>query len=201
MICAIWLPNLGLLALLTKMEGTLYRYYRSMRDKRIIISFHGAVSQQLIIDFGKLLSGRVEPDAPMRARLMSVFVELTENIQRYSLEKDTVEGVERGVGIILAQVGDKGLEIQAGNLAIPADALILQKKINELAEVPKEELRARYRQMRRENKLTDDGGAGLGLIEIARRVDGPVKCDIETLDDAQSFITLHALLPYRQEEA
>jgi len=183
------------------MKKTLYAYYQAMRDDRIIISFHGAVSQQLIIDFGQLLAGSVEPDASMRARLMSVFVELTENIQRYSVEKEPCVQGQRGVGVILALMNGGALEIKAGNRANQSDAETLKARIDELTKVPADELRGLYRKQRRESSQRTEGSAGLGLIEIARRVEGNLTCDLEPLSAEESFVTLHARLPLSQEGA
>ena len=54
----------------------------------------------------------------------------------------------------------------------------------------KEDLDEQFRHQLKHGKLSDEGNAGLGLLEIARKTTDKIKFDFEKNDDSTSFFTL-----------
>ena len=70
----------------------------------------------------------------------------------------------------------------------------LCKKIEKLNGMTKKELKAYYNHRRKQTPEPDSKGAGLGLIEIARRSSKPLKFCFKEIDSKYSFFTLKTII-------
>lgn len=166
-------------------------FYAKMREHRILLSFMGVFSQQVMVEYGRLLNEREEIDDNRKLILFGIFVELTENILRYSQERASGPGNEaRGVGVVIVSETDATYCVSSGNQVPPARAEAVKAYCDELATLDAEALRQRYREQRRAPRQPDQRGAGLGLIEVARRGDHPLACDFSRLDAEHAFLSL-----------
>ena len=67
------------------------------------------------------------------------------------------------------------MHIFSRNLVNIQDKLFLEKKLNELNNLDKDQLKAYYTQVLGEGILSKKGGAGLGLIEMAKKSQKPIQ--------------------------
>ena len=68
----------------------------------------------------------------------------------------------------------------------------MKERIDYLNSLDKQGLRQFHREMvRNENTNPDSQGAGLGLIEIARRATAPIGYSFEPISDGLSFFTMY----------
>jgi len=85
--------------------------------------------------------------------------------------------------------------VSAGNLIETADGEALIATIEELARLDKTQLKARYKeQLRKPREDNTVSGAGLGLIDIARKSSEPLKASLQTVANGRSFISLSAVI-------
>jgi len=69
------------------------------------------------------------------------------------------------------------------------------RRIDELASLDKAQLKARYKeQLRKPREDNTASGAGLGLIDIARKSSEPLKASLQTVANGRSFISLSAVI-------
>lgn len=172
------------------MKLPLSDFYSELRQQRIVLAFLGVFSQEIMVECRKIITDRQQIDQNVLLVLTSVFVELTENILRYSSERETREGVARGVGIVVVQETEVSFTVISGNEAEREQGEQMLAHCKHLNSLNKEELRQLYRERRREARRDDAKGAGLGLIEIARRAAGPICCYYTAHDEARGFISL-----------
>ena len=76
------------------------------------------------------------------------------------------------------------------NLIKNPDLLITLQKILWVNELDIEDMKAEYSSQLKGNTLSDLGGAGLGILEMARKSNQPIQFNVETKDKTTSFITL-----------
>jgi hypothetical protein len=84
------------------MPFDLLKYYNDMNKSRILMTFKGAISQELLVELGSLVRNQLQHDDKIQ-RIFAVFVEMAQNILHYSAEKDLLQhiGKEVGVGVIV----------------------------------------------------------------------------------------------------
>jgi hypothetical protein len=64
-----------------------------------------------------------------------------------------------------------------------------------LAELDKQQLKALYKeQLRRPRQEGASTGAGLGLIDVARKSSAPLQCSLDALDAGKAFFTIRATI-------
>jgi len=80
--------------------------------------------------------------------------------------------------------------IQSTNPIKTRHSLILQKKIDRINKTNEAELKLLYRQTISNGQFTDKGGAGLGLIEMAKISGNAIEYEFEPIDDEFSLYRL-----------
>lgn len=175
-------------------------YYRMLKSNNVNIIYSGPIWADGVEGIGGTLRKRLELDAlPLSASqsVFSVFVEQMNNMLMYSTEKQRFHaaeedafGVSTGVFILGAQ--DKKYFLQSGNLMRTESVERMRQRIDYLNTLDKPQLRKYYKeQIKIENKNPDSKGAGLGLIEIARRASSKIKYEFTPMEDGQTFFAMY----------
>jgi hypothetical protein len=173
----------------------------SLRDfftsERILICFNGPISRTLISEIGVALKEHIESTRDCTTAAMdvfSVYIEISQNIRHYSARQGYTEPVSTAT-VVIAESGDGHYMISAGNVVEQGDGEALVERINQLSVFDKADLKALYKeQLRRPRTETATTGAGLGLIEVARKSTAPLLCSLDRLDGGRAFFTLRATI-------
>lgn len=134
----------------------------------VLLRHDGPVTQDRVVTHGQALRALPGFSDNARHRLFATFVELAQNIARYSAERAGPPGEERGCGEILVSTAPGGCLVSAANLVPPAAAAALAAQLAGLAGLDAEGLKKLHRERRRSAPPPGSLGAGLGLIELAR---------------------------------
>jgi len=175
---------------------SLLDYYKGIDKSKIILLFKGAMSQNTLVRIGDLIrlpSEEVGADTYSK-RLFAIMVEMAQNILFYSQEREIspATGVNVGVGIILVQQMPTLYQIICGNKISVEQKERLQTQCTKVNGMGQEELREYYSQQRRKMVQEGSKGAGLGLIDIAKRSKNPLAFDFHTIEDNSYFFSLAA---------
>ena len=172
------------------------------RKHGIFLSISGPLSQDLMVEMGEILKRKLKAEGASSTvihRVFSILVELNQNIIHYSAEKvmkegNHTDGATSGCGIISVGHENGHYFLMAGNMIENHKIEGMKNRLNRLNGMEKEQLNYLYREQRK--GLPDEGskGAGLGLIEVARKVSRPLEYDIEEIDEALSFFTLKTVI-------
>lgn len=166
------------------------------RDDGIIFYFNGPVSQSVVEGVGDAVRAKMRHDDVGLGVMQKVFIILIEqmqNIVRYSTDRlrDDEFGAETARGqVIVGQNGDGSYFISSGNKIRREDAAELYDRIEHVRHMTQEELKVHYKEQRRKSKSGSQKGAGLGLIEMARKSGKPLDYAIEPMDDKTSFFSM-----------
>lgn len=167
----------------------LLAHYRNAREKRIVLSFMGVVTQEIMVEYGKLIQQQEGLTLNSRQILFGTFIELAQNIIRYSVERAGPADAVRGVGLVLVSEQDDTFTVSSGNLVTAAAAASLREQLVFLAGLNADELKQLARERRKSAPPAGSRGAGLGLIEINRRAARPPSFDFSPIGD-QFFFSL-----------
>ncbi|HEY0945100.1 MAG TPA: SiaB family protein kinase [Opitutaceae bacterium] len=168
----------------------LHDHYLAARDQHIVLSFMGVVTQELLVGYAKFIPQQAGLSDNSRLVLFGTFVELAQNILRYSAERAGAAGQERGIGLVLVSEQEKTFTVASGNLVERETADRLQTQLAALATLDRDGLKALHRERRRAGPPPGSQGAGLGLIEVARRAAGPLAWSLAPQPDARVFFSL-----------
>ncbi|MDQ5911574.1 MAG: hypothetical protein QG599_3672 [Pseudomonadota bacterium] len=175
----------------------LVRLKDELGERGILMIFSGPFSHSIIEELGKAVRNHLENASLSRTAMMDVFavyVEQAQNVRNY-LERwqDAPEG-ERFAhsGIVVIARDRERYVISSGNLMAQADAAPLVARLEQLRALDKAALKALHKERLRQ-PLSDAGGAGLGLIEMARKAAIPLQYALTTVDE-YVFFTLRVVL-------
>jgi hypothetical protein len=166
----------------------LLEFYKLTKEKNILLSFKGALSQEILVEMGNLIKSHLSMSKKIK-KIFSVFVELSQNIMHYSAEKEIVSGVDIGVGILLFTENDDTYKILSGNLVYNSKVEILKQKIDRIKSLSQDELKELYNEQIRIQRQSESKGAGLGFIEICRKSNSNINYEFFPLDGEYSFFT------------
>jgi hypothetical protein len=171
---------------------------REQFDRRnILLCFNGPISHGLIEELGNALRNYLTAEELQPSAVMDVFgvyIELTQNIRHYCRVRGYEER-DSSVTVVVARDASGGYAVQAGNLVDRSDAEALLERIEGLAALDKTQLKAVYKeQLRKPRETGAVTGAGLGLIDVARKASQPLTATLSDLGDERVFLSIRAVI-------
>ncbi len=165
--------------------------------QRILICFNGPISRTLIGEIGVAIkdhisSTQIHDSAAMD--VFSVYIEMSQNIRHYA-GRMGYDDLTAAATVVIAEAGDGRYMVSAGNLVEREDGEVLLKKIRELSLLDKAELKSLYKQrLRLPREAGQSSGAGLGLIEMARKSSTPLQATLDEGPEGKVFFSLRAVI-------
>ena len=176
----------------------LFELRTNFNRSNILLCFNGPISRSLIEEIGNALKNYLQADQAQPNTAMdvfSVYIEMTQNIRHYAIAH-AYDEADSSATVVVARDGDSHYVVQAGNLVEKADAQALLARVNALAGMDKIELKAAYKtQLRQPRSESASTGAGLGLIDIARKSVQPLHANVTDMDNGRAFFSVRALIP------
>ena len=176
----------------------LVRLQHELSAQGILLSFSGPFSHSIIEELGNAVKNYLENAQATRTVLMDVFavyIEQAQNVRNYITCWDQHPDQARlaNSGIVVIAREDGRYVVSSGNLLKQTSAPPLTAHLERLRALAKAGLKALYREQLRQ-PLTPTGGAGLGLIEMARKATAPLEYAFSTVDDRYVFFSLRVLI-------
>lgn len=174
-------------------DFNVYAFYKQIQVNSIILSFKGAVSQDLLSRLAANLKNKSLADnTAIGRKVFGIFIELAQNVHLHSSEKSYSVKEDRPIGtgfLLVGEASDHYLISSSNMIKVEETVATLErcKYINSLNE---EGLKKYYKEQRRMPQRKDKPGANIGLIDMARRSSNPIDASVYAYDDENSIITL-----------
>lgn len=144
-------------------------------DGIVFLTYGGFLSQALIASMTEALENEAEiNDLNMGVanNIFTIFIEMSQNMMNYSKSKclDCEEMKSQGL-IIVGKNSETTYSIHSQNIINTDDKAKIEPLLEELKTMSKDEIKARYRELRRSGRNTHGKGGGIGFYEIAKRCD------------------------------
>lgn len=181
----------------TMLDGKLHHLMGGMQDEGMLLCFNGPFSHEIIEALGTAMRKCLETAELKKTVLMdvfSVYIELTQNVKNYAALKAHSEARRReiGNGAIFIGKSPEGYWVSSRNLVEKEDIPNLKERLDKISGSDRQQLKALYKeQMRKQPSPT---GAGLGLIDIARRAVKPLEYSFTAANDNCSFFRVHVVI-------
>jgi len=120
-----------------------------------------------------------------RKRLFMFVLESLQNVSRHS-DKENLAGMS----LVVYSKVNGGYTVTTGNVIQTANIENLKKRLDEINNLENTEIRNVYRQMLVNSEFSTKGGAGLGLIEMAKKTGNKLDYDFVPLDEKNSYFVL-----------
>ncbi|HIJ80302.1 MAG TPA: hypothetical protein HPP76_01175 [Desulfuromonadales bacterium] len=165
----------------------------------ISICISGRFSQGLIEEMGDAVKQHMEnEDKPKNeiSKVFSIFVEQSQNIKNYVASKEKSNGGNRIASSAIISIGQESGSyfVWSGNILENSDVAPLLAKMEKVVAASKEELKKLYKEQMMSDVNPDQIGAGVGLIDIAKKASLPLEFSIDTIDESYSMFELKVIV-------
>jgi len=142
-------------------------------DGIVFLTYGGLLSQKLLVTMTESLEHESEINKlgmEVTTNLLTVFIELTQNMMNYS-KAVTLQDIvfdPKGLIIVGHEQNKSNFYVFSKNTVSSKDKEKITHNIEQIEHLDKNELRKFYREQRRKGSEKHSKGAGLGFTEIAR---------------------------------
>ncbi|MBK6987767.1 MAG: hypothetical protein IPH33_05750 [Bacteroidetes bacterium] len=117
-----------------------------------------------------------------------------QNVFHHQLKPEH-EGQPFESGIIVSNDENSNYRIVSGNYIVNTSTKALGEKIDKMNAMSAEQLRAFYQESLSVAELSEKGGAGLGILDMARKSKMPLEYEFVPIDEHYSFFILAIAIP------
>jgi hypothetical protein len=165
------------------------------RDGIIFLSYGGFLSQALIAAMTENLEKEaIDSDLSVRLsnNIFTIFIEMAQNMMRYTAEHKAVSPRSDAL-IIVGKDKSGSYFVISRNVIANADADTIEKRLAVLQTLDKEQIRKKYRELRRSGQNSHETGAGIGFYEVAKGAE-KIEYEIAPVSDHTSFFIFKAIV-------
>lgn len=171
-----------------------FQLFEGMQKDNLGYIYRGLFTQSITDNIILLAESNLESQgesSKVRKRVFSIMVECLQNITRHQTEQEEKHSDINNSGIFVIQKKDECYYITTGNV-VPKEAIPkLRNQLETINSLEKDDLKAYYKKILEDGAISDKGGAGLGLIEMARKSGNKLSFDFEEINSQLSYFYLH----------
>jgi hypothetical protein len=159
-----------------------------MMKERLMFAYRGVVTNENSIPLLMLLENEMKSSEygnVGRKRLFMFVLESLQNVQRHSNKNQ-----HASMSLVVYSKTDNGYTVSTGNVISNESIDILKSKLDEVNRLETDDIRNVYRQMLNNAELSNKGGAGLGLIEMAKKTGNRLDYAFYPIDNEYSYYIL-----------
>jgi len=163
------------------------------------MAFKGNISSELISNVLEVVESRMDEyseSSKIRKKVYNVLVETLQNLYHHieMLPTDMHEEFDTKFGMLVVTRVDDKYRISTGNFITQDKVDVLRNKIDKINSMGKEELKDMYKFILNHQRLSEKGGGGLGLVDIARKTGNKLVYTFEKYNDTYYFFNLDVFI-------
>ena len=183
--------------------GHLFDFYQVLKEDNMSFVYQGqfddSITEKLLM-LSEFNISNSEEVRKLRKKVSFIMIESFQNIVRHG-DKPKAKGLQAEYPSIFF-LSNRGKAVYVTSINIIGNEHIpeLKRKLERVNTLSKEELKELFSKIMMEEAFSDKGGAGLGLIEMARKSGESVDYDFEELSDTKSNCLMRFKLKGADEE-
>lgn len=165
--------------------------YDEMSENGMSIVYLGEFHHQITKMFTSMAEEDMDRKDEERSTIRKVYSVMVETLQNMARHSDEIaDKYNIGKGLFMIGKKDDTYYIITSNKVTGSKKIDLEKAIKEVNAATRDQLKEMYRKQITEGRMSDKGGAGLGLIEIAKRTRNKLVYQFLPLDEQSYFFIL-----------
>ncbi len=173
--------------LLEQQSGDVILYYKGNIDSDVINYILDNVESKLI---------QLNEQVRLRKKVYNVLVESLQNLYHHvdKVPPDFEDQSAEKFGLLMIRKIEDGYRIITGNFVKKENIEKLEEKIKRLNKSSQDEIKELYKFILNHQRITNKGGGGLGLVDIARKTGNKFEYKFTDYDNDHSFFYLNILV-------
>lgn len=175
----------------------IYDLYDKMECNNIMLSFKGDITSELMTSILQIMESRLEnmgEDPKIKKKVYNVLVECLQNLYHHideepDIEHDVLAGNKSAIFMI--GISPNGYTIMTGNYIKTDKVQDLSKRLDKINSLDAEALKALYKEVLNNDIVSEKGGGGLGMIDIARKTGQKLDYAFSKVNNEYSFFSLN----------
>lgn len=173
--------------------------YSRMSKGEVLLAYKGSITAELITNVLGVVETKLDhviDNSIIKKKIYNVLVESLQNLYHHvdDLPTDYSDKLDIHFGIFVISKTDEMYKIITGNFIRNDKIKKLKERLDKIKTLSKDELKDLYKFVLNNQKFSDKGGGGLGLIDIARRTGGKIEYYFEDYDTNFSFFRLDIII-------
>lgn len=156
----------------------IHKFYQTLHGDRLSFIYQGDFSDRItekITGLSEISLEHNEEMAKLKSKISFLIVECFQNIVRHGNNvADEGKNISELAGLFSTRNMDNKVFITSANRINNNDVPSLKEKLNKINGLDKDQLKALYMDILSNEELSAKGGAGLGLVEMARKSGNPL---------------------------
>lgn len=167
-----------------------------MEKNNIMLSFKGDITSELLTSILQIMESKMdtmEESPKIKKKVYNVLVECLQNLYHHIDENPIARASgekDKTAIFMIVKEGDQ-YSIVTGNYMYNDSVPKMRGRLEKINQMSKEELKEYYKEVLNNGEMSEKGGGGLGMIDIARKSGQPLKFEFSPIDDRHSFFSLN----------
>lgn len=174
-------------------------YFTNQAKGTQVLYYSGNINPDVInhvLDAAEEKLSEAREPSKLRKRVYNVLVESLQNLYHHAekVPGSFVDQSSEKFAVIALNKTDKGYNIITGNFIQSKNVDKLEEKIIRINRSTHEEIKELYKFILNHQRISEKGGGGLGLVDIARKTGNKLGYTFKPYDDRYSFFYLDIMV-------
>ncbi len=183
--------------------NTTFWFFEKISEDNLCLLYNGNFSDDItnkLIELSEYNITNIDSLSKLKKKASFLMAECFQNIVRHGENVDKAKQEYVNEGFFLTKNWQSIYYITSGNLIEKNKIDNLERQLQKVNSLSNEELKVLYRDVLENQELSEKGGAGLGLIEMARKSGQKLSYLFEDFNDTFSFFYNQIVLKPELEE-
>jgi hypothetical protein len=181
------------------MSFNIENYFKEQKNENVILDYKGNIDSDVInrvLDAVEDKMMAINEQSKLRKKVYNVLVESLQNLYHHAdkVPADFEDQTADRYGLLVVKKVDDGYVIVTGDFVDSAKREKLEEKIIRINRSTKEEIKELYKFILNHQKISEKGGGGLGLVDIARKTGHKLDYTFVDYNNEYSFFFLNILV-------
>jgi Family of unknown function (DUF6272) len=170
-----------------QIDGDVILYYKGNIDSDVINHVLDTVEDKMV---------QVNEQSKLRKKVYNVLVESLQNLYHHvdKVPEEYEDQTSERYGVLVVKKVDTGYKIITGNFVRAENIEKLEERIKRINRSSHEEIKELYKFILNHQKISQKGGGGLGLVDIARKTGNRLDYAFREYNSKHSFFYLNILV-------
>ena len=178
--------------------------FEGLQHEDLVYVYRGLFTQTITDSIIALTENNLDSSgrsSKLKKRVFSIMVECLQNITRHQYVDENEEEIPADKSSLFVICDkDRTYQMTSGNVVSNENIPHLQELLNKVNSLDKETLKDYYKEVLEEGSISNTGGAGLGLIEMARKSGNKLYYTFEKIDEESSYFYMNTSISQQLDE-
>jgi hypothetical protein len=168
-----------------------FDFFQLMQNNEIILIYSGEFSQDLtktLLAFTERKLSSENLEDLVRKKIFNIMVEMLQNISKNAIENNATQTIYSPVFMI--GESDQNYLLLSSNKMLNENIPSLKNRLDEVNSLDSEGLKGLYKQVRLSSTFSNIGGAGIGIIDMARKSEKKLSYNFTPINNTDSLYSL-----------